>query len=196
MDASGARLLAARIAAGVRIGSRIELVADCETDLRAGDRGVVREIESGGDVARSSGSAASTARSTRGARRSARSPSRTAVAANVGGRCSGKGLAPRPARAQAATQAHTCARTPGASLDALGGLGEAGAVSPGSAGRRDAASSVASVSPDMDAPCVLASRRPAAPRRRGPFHQALLAAAEVERDTHVDRPPKTPPAVG
>ena len=49
MDASGARVLAARIAAGVRIGSRIELVSDAD-DLRAGDRGVVREIESGGDV--------------------------------------------------------------------------------------------------------------------------------------------------
>ncbi len=49
MDASGARLLAARIAAGVRIGSWIELISDSD-DLRAGDRGVVREIESGGDV--------------------------------------------------------------------------------------------------------------------------------------------------
>jgi hypothetical protein len=49
MDASGARLLAARIAAGVRIGSWIELISDAD-DLRAGDRGVVREIESGGDV--------------------------------------------------------------------------------------------------------------------------------------------------
>ena len=49
MDASGARLRAARIAAGVRIGSWIELIADAD-DLRAGDRGVVREIESGGDV--------------------------------------------------------------------------------------------------------------------------------------------------
>ena len=49
MDASGARLLAARIAAGVRIGSWIELVSDAD-DLRAGDRGVVREIDSGGDV--------------------------------------------------------------------------------------------------------------------------------------------------
>ncbi len=48
MDASGARLLAARIAAGVRIGSVIELVADSESDLKAGDRGVVREIETGG----------------------------------------------------------------------------------------------------------------------------------------------------
>jgi hypothetical protein len=50
MDASGARLLAARIAAGVRIGSRIELIADGESELRAGDRGVVRDIEAGGAV--------------------------------------------------------------------------------------------------------------------------------------------------
>ena len=50
MDASGARVLAARIAAGVRIGSRIELISDSDTDLRAGDRGVVRGIETGGDV--------------------------------------------------------------------------------------------------------------------------------------------------
>ena len=50
MDASGARLLAARIAAGVRVGSRIELIADSDTELRAGDRGVVRGIDSGGDV--------------------------------------------------------------------------------------------------------------------------------------------------
>ncbi len=50
MDASGARLLAARIAAGVRIGSRIELTADGESDLRAGDRGVVRDIQAGGAV--------------------------------------------------------------------------------------------------------------------------------------------------
>jgi Domain of unknown function (DUF4314) len=50
MDASGARLLAARIAAGVRVGTRIELLADSDTELRAGDRGVVCGIESGGDV--------------------------------------------------------------------------------------------------------------------------------------------------
>jgi hypothetical protein len=50
MDASGARLLAARIAAGVRIGAVIELVADSGTDLRAGDRGVVREFDTNGDV--------------------------------------------------------------------------------------------------------------------------------------------------
>lgn len=50
MDASGARLLAARIAAGVRVGSRIELIADSDTDLRAGDRGVVCGIDSAGVV--------------------------------------------------------------------------------------------------------------------------------------------------
>ena len=50
MDAMGARLLAARIAAGVRIGSVIELVQDSDMELRAGDRGIVREIEPGGTV--------------------------------------------------------------------------------------------------------------------------------------------------
>jgi hypothetical protein len=50
MEASGARLLAARIAAGVRVGSRIELTSDSDSDLRAGDRGVVCGIESGGAV--------------------------------------------------------------------------------------------------------------------------------------------------
>jgi hypothetical protein len=50
MDAMGARLLAARIAAGVRIGSVIELVSVSDTELRAGDRGIVREIEANGDV--------------------------------------------------------------------------------------------------------------------------------------------------
>jgi len=50
MDAIGARLLAARIAAGVRIGSVIELVSDSDPDLRPGDRGVVREIEADGAV--------------------------------------------------------------------------------------------------------------------------------------------------
>jgi hypothetical protein len=47
MDASGARLLAARIAAGVRIGSRIELMTDFDSELRAGDRGVVRGFDQG-----------------------------------------------------------------------------------------------------------------------------------------------------
>ena len=50
MDAIGARLLAARIAAGVRIGSVIELMSDSTPDLHAGDRGVVRGIEAGGAV--------------------------------------------------------------------------------------------------------------------------------------------------
>ena len=50
MDATGARLLAARIAAGVRIGSVIELMSDSDADLRAGDRGVVRGIGAGGEV--------------------------------------------------------------------------------------------------------------------------------------------------
>lgn len=50
MDATGARLLAARIAAGVRIGAVIELVADSGSDLRAGDRGVVREFDATGAV--------------------------------------------------------------------------------------------------------------------------------------------------
>lgn len=50
MDAQGARLLAARIAAGVRIGAIIELEADSGDDLRAGDRGVVREFDSTGAV--------------------------------------------------------------------------------------------------------------------------------------------------
>jgi Domain of unknown function (DUF4314) len=52
MDAIGARLLAARIAAGVRIGSVIELIADSDADseLRVGDRGVVCGIEAGGAV--------------------------------------------------------------------------------------------------------------------------------------------------
>lgn len=50
MDAFGARLLAARIAAGVRIGSVIELQSDPDAELRAGDCGVVCDIEAGGDV--------------------------------------------------------------------------------------------------------------------------------------------------
>jgi hypothetical protein len=50
MDAMGARLLAARIAAGVRIGSVIELESDSDPELKAGDRGVVRDIEAGGTV--------------------------------------------------------------------------------------------------------------------------------------------------
>ena len=50
MDATGARLLAARIAAGVRIGAVIELVADSGSDLRAGDRWVGREFDATGAV--------------------------------------------------------------------------------------------------------------------------------------------------
>ena len=51
MDASGARLLATRIAAGVRIGTTIELVHDggCD-DLHAGDRGIVRAFGQNGRV--------------------------------------------------------------------------------------------------------------------------------------------------
>ena len=50
MDAIGARLLAARIAAGVRIGSVIELQSDSDVGLLAGDRGVVRGIDAAGAV--------------------------------------------------------------------------------------------------------------------------------------------------
>jgi len=52
MDPLGARLLAARIRTGVSVGSRIELVADVEgtDELRAGDRGVVEEIDDRGIV--------------------------------------------------------------------------------------------------------------------------------------------------
>lgn len=50
MDASGARLLAARIAAGVRIGSTIELVRDEGDGLHAGDRGIVLSIDPTGSV--------------------------------------------------------------------------------------------------------------------------------------------------
>jgi hypothetical protein len=52
MDANGARLLAARIRAGVSIGSRIELIGDLagEHGLRAGDRGVVNAIGEHGQI--------------------------------------------------------------------------------------------------------------------------------------------------
>jgi hypothetical protein len=52
MDANGARLLAARIRAGVAIGARIELVSDVsdESGLCAGDRGVVDQIDERGYV--------------------------------------------------------------------------------------------------------------------------------------------------
>lgn len=52
MDANGARLLAARIRAGVAIGARIELVRSPRDDsgLCAGDRGVVDQIDEHGHV--------------------------------------------------------------------------------------------------------------------------------------------------
>jgi Domain of unknown function (DUF4314) len=52
MDPLGARLLAARIKAGVAVGTRIELVADAEdaSGLCAGDRGVVDDIDAHGIV--------------------------------------------------------------------------------------------------------------------------------------------------
>ena len=52
MDAQGARLLAARIRAGVAVGARIELVEDPRDDsgLCAGDRGVVDQIDEQGHV--------------------------------------------------------------------------------------------------------------------------------------------------
>ncbi|MGL6279580.1 MAG: hypothetical protein ACRC50_08520 [Gaiella sp.] len=49
MDSFGARLLAARIAAGVRIGAVIELVRDAG-ELQAGDRGTVRAVSPAGGV--------------------------------------------------------------------------------------------------------------------------------------------------
>ncbi|HXG75280.1 MAG TPA: DUF4314 domain-containing protein [Gaiellaceae bacterium] len=52
MDPHGARLLAARIKAGVSVGTRIELVRDAadESGLCAGDRGVVNDIDAHGRV--------------------------------------------------------------------------------------------------------------------------------------------------
>jgi hypothetical protein len=52
MDANGARLLAARIRAGVSVGSRIELAGDLDGEqrLRAGDRGVVNAIGEHGRI--------------------------------------------------------------------------------------------------------------------------------------------------
>ncbi len=52
MDPTGARLLAARIKAGVSVGTRIELVADAEADtgLHAGDRGIVENIDDRGVI--------------------------------------------------------------------------------------------------------------------------------------------------
>ena len=52
MDVEGAKLLAARIRAGVRVGNRIELIAvgDASSGLKVGDCGVVREIVDDGRV--------------------------------------------------------------------------------------------------------------------------------------------------
>jgi hypothetical protein len=53
MDPFGARLLAARIKAGVSVGTRIELVTDVADDvsgLCAGDRGIVDAIGAEGLV--------------------------------------------------------------------------------------------------------------------------------------------------
>jgi hypothetical protein len=52
MDTQGARLLAARLRAGVSVGARIELVAAPGDDsgLCAGDRGVVDQIDEHGHV--------------------------------------------------------------------------------------------------------------------------------------------------
>jgi hypothetical protein len=46
MDANGARQLAARLQAGVRVGDEVEVVSGvpADADLHAGDRGVVQEI--------------------------------------------------------------------------------------------------------------------------------------------------------
>jgi hypothetical protein len=51
MDSDGARHLAARLRAGVRVGTRIVLDRDdSASGLRAGDRGVVSEITPDGVV--------------------------------------------------------------------------------------------------------------------------------------------------
>jgi Domain of unknown function (DUF4314) len=52
MDTRGARLLAARIRAGVRVGARIELVSvgDVSSGLNVGDTGIVRDIVENGGV--------------------------------------------------------------------------------------------------------------------------------------------------
>ncbi|MGH3132868.1 MAG: DUF4314 domain-containing protein [Gaiellaceae bacterium] len=52
MDPAGARLLAARIKAGVSIGTRIELVGVTEesSGLHPGDRGVVDDIDDHGHI--------------------------------------------------------------------------------------------------------------------------------------------------
>jgi Domain of unknown function (DUF4314) len=51
MDPLGARLLAARIRAGVSVGTRIELVRDdTESGVSQGDRGIVDGIDDAGNV--------------------------------------------------------------------------------------------------------------------------------------------------
>jgi hypothetical protein len=52
MDPLGARLLAARIKAGVSVGTRIELVSDLDDvpGLCAGARGIVEDIDARGIV--------------------------------------------------------------------------------------------------------------------------------------------------
>ena len=52
MDAQGARLLAARIRAGVRVGAQIEFTGEPSSheQLRPGDRGVVYDIVESGDI--------------------------------------------------------------------------------------------------------------------------------------------------
>jgi Domain of unknown function (DUF4314) len=50
LDVQGARLLAARIRAGVRIGSQIEFTGITHERLRPGDRGVVKDIVETGDI--------------------------------------------------------------------------------------------------------------------------------------------------
>ena len=89
MDAYGARLLAARIRAGVRIGSQIEFTgADALGELGPGDRGMVESIADTGDIVVASGSAASSSRSTRTRPRSSRSLRRSSgrLGPSAGGR--------------------------------------------------------------------------------------------------------------
>ena len=52
MDTQGARMLAARIRAGVRVGSQIEFRGSSHShaELRPGDRGVVRDIVGNGEI--------------------------------------------------------------------------------------------------------------------------------------------------
>jgi len=52
VDAYGARLLAARIRAGVRVGAQIEFTGSpaSHEQLRPGDRGIVHDIVDNGDI--------------------------------------------------------------------------------------------------------------------------------------------------